>query len=85
MAYDHGWMVTINIYFLQIVQWLNTMRLGDGGFISTVDTIVAMEALVMRKLFLLIFIFFFYLPNNTNKWKMLKFIYRVFTITFWFY
>ncbi len=30
----------------QIVQWLNTMRLGDGGFISTVDTIVAMEALV---------------------------------------
>jgi len=31
---------------LQIVQWLNTMRLGDGGFISTVDTIVAMEALV---------------------------------------
>ena len=30
----------------KIVQWLNTMRLGDGGFISTVDTIVAMEALV---------------------------------------
>ena len=28
------------------MQWLNTMRLGDGGFISTVDTIVAMEALV---------------------------------------
>ncbi len=28
------------------VQWMNTMRLGDGGFISTVDTIVAMEALV---------------------------------------
>ena len=23
----------------QIVQWLNTMRLGDGGFISTVDTV----------------------------------------------
>ena len=30
----------------QIVQWLNTMRLGDGGFISNVDTIVALEALV---------------------------------------
>jgi len=30
----------------QIVEWLNTMRLGDGGFIGTVDTIVAMEALV---------------------------------------
>jgi len=30
----------------QIVDWLNTMRLGDGGFISTVDTIVATEALV---------------------------------------
>jgi len=30
----------------KIVQWMNTMRLGDGGFISTVDTIVAMEALV---------------------------------------
>ena len=23
----------------QIVQWLNTMRLGDGGFISTIDTV----------------------------------------------
>lgn len=30
----------------QIVTWLNTMRLGVGGFISTVDTIVALEALV---------------------------------------
>jgi hypothetical protein len=30
----------------QIVQWLNTMRLGDGGFISTVDTIIALRALV---------------------------------------
>ena len=30
----------------KIVQWMNTMRLGDGGFISTVDTIVATEALV---------------------------------------
>ena len=30
----------------QIVRWLNTMRLGDGGFISTVDTIMALEALV---------------------------------------
>jgi CD109 antigen len=30
----------------KVVQWMNTMRLGDGGFISTVDTIVAMEALV---------------------------------------
>ena len=38
----------INLFRSQdkIVQWLNTMRLGDGGFISTVDTIVAMEALV---------------------------------------
>ena len=24
----------------QIVDWLNTMRLGDGGFISNVDTII---------------------------------------------
>ncbi|TRY72565.1 hypothetical protein TCAL_06513 [Tigriopus californicus] len=31
----------------KIVQWLNTMRLGDGGFISTVDTIVALQALVL--------------------------------------
>jgi hypothetical protein len=30
----------------QIVNWLNTMRIGYGGFLSTVDTIVAMEALV---------------------------------------
>ena len=30
----------------KIVQWLNSMRLGEGGFISTVDTIVAMQALV---------------------------------------
>ncbi|XP_023346769.1 CD109 antigen [Eurytemora carolleeae] len=30
----------------QIVKWLNTMRLGVGGFISTVDTIISMEALV---------------------------------------
>jgi len=30
----------------QIVKWFNTMRLGVGGFISTVDTIVALEALV---------------------------------------
>ena len=30
----------------QIVRWLNTMRLGVGGFISTVDTVVALEALV---------------------------------------
>ena len=29
----------------EIVRWLNTMRLGVGGFISTVDTIVALEAL----------------------------------------
>ena len=28
------------------VQWLNSMRLGDGGFVSTVDTIVALRALV---------------------------------------
>ena len=25
---------------------MNTMRLGDGGFISTVDTVIALEALV---------------------------------------
>ena len=31
----------------QIVSWLNTMRLGDGGFISTVDTIVALQGLVI--------------------------------------
>ena len=30
----------------QIVTWMNTMRLGNGGFISTVDTVVALEALV---------------------------------------
>ena len=30
----------------QIVTWLNTMRLGVGGFIATQDTIVALEALV---------------------------------------
>ena len=29
----------------EIVRWLNTMRLGVSGFISTVDTIVALEAL----------------------------------------
>ena len=31
----------------KIVQWLNSMRLNDGGFISTVDTIVASQALVL--------------------------------------
>ena len=31
----------------EIVRWLNTMRQGVGGFISTVDTIVALEALVI--------------------------------------
>ena len=30
----------------QIVNWLNSMRLGDGGFISNVDTIIALQALV---------------------------------------
>lgn len=30
----------------KIVEWLNTMRLGNGGFISTVDTVVALQALV---------------------------------------
>ena len=36
------------ITFIQdrIVKWLNTMRLGVGGFISTVDTVVALKALV---------------------------------------
>ena len=28
----------------QIVAWLNTMRLGEGGFIATMDTIVALQA-----------------------------------------
>ena len=31
----------------QIVEWLNTMRLGNGGFIATVDTIITLEALVI--------------------------------------
>ena len=31
----------------QIVRWLNTMRLGSGGFISAVDTIAALQALVL--------------------------------------
>ena len=37
------------VTFLQekTVEWLNTMRLGDGGFISTVDTVVALQALVL--------------------------------------
>ena len=35
------------ITYYQIVEWMNTMRLGDGGFISTIDTIVALEALVI--------------------------------------
>ena len=30
----------------QIVQWLNTMRLGDGGFISTVDTVIHSSFLI---------------------------------------
>jgi hypothetical protein len=29
-----------------MIKWLNTMRLGVGGFIGTVDTIVALEAVV---------------------------------------
>jgi hypothetical protein len=32
----------------QIVQWLNTMRLGDGGFISTIDTVFFL-CLCLRK------------------------------------
>ncbi|XP_018026938.1 complement C5 [Hyalella azteca] len=35
----------INIIQERIVEWLNAMRMHDGGFISTVDTIVAMQAL----------------------------------------
>ena len=31
----------------QIVKWLNTMRLGSGGFISAVDTIAALHALLL--------------------------------------
>ena len=31
----------------QIVRWLNTMRLGNGGFISAIDTIAALQALVL--------------------------------------
>jgi len=30
----------------QVVNWLNSMRIGYGGFLSSVDTIVALEALV---------------------------------------
>ena len=37
----------INCPLEQIVSWLNTMRLGDGGFISSVDTVVALQALVI--------------------------------------
>jgi hypothetical protein len=29
------------------VEWLNTMRMGDGGFVTTVDTVVALQALVL--------------------------------------
>ena len=32
----------------EIVRWLNTMRLGVAGFISTVDTIVALEAIGIK-------------------------------------
>ena len=39
--------VFYSITYYQIVEWMNTMRLGDGGFISTIDTIVALEALVI--------------------------------------
>ena len=31
----------------KVVEWLNTMRMGTGGFVSTVDTVVALQALVM--------------------------------------
>ena len=31
----------------QIVRWLNTMRHGDGGFISAPNTLAAMQALVL--------------------------------------
>lgn len=41
--------VVANNLLLQekVVEWLNTMRLGEGGFISTVDTVVALQALVL--------------------------------------
>ncbi|CAL4102803.1 unnamed protein product [Meganyctiphanes norvegica] len=35
----------VDIIQERIVKWLNAMRMHDGGFISTVDTLVAMEAL----------------------------------------
>ncbi|XP_068210039.1 CD109 antigen-like [Palaemon carinicauda] len=35
----------VDIIQERIVEWLNAMRMHDGGFISTVDTIVAMQAL----------------------------------------
>ncbi|XP_047481542.1 CD109 antigen-like [Penaeus chinensis] len=35
----------VNIIQERIVEWLNAMRMHDGGFISTVDTLVALEAL----------------------------------------
>ncbi|XP_069938701.1 CD109 antigen [Cherax quadricarinatus] len=35
----------VNIIQERIVEWLNAMRMHDGGFISTVDTLVALQAL----------------------------------------
>ncbi|KAK7085756.1 hypothetical protein SK128_008452, partial [Halocaridina rubra] len=35
----------VDIIQERIVEWLNAMRMHDGGFISTVDTLVAMQAL----------------------------------------
>ena len=37
----------VTVFQEQIVKWLNTMRLGDGGFISSVDTVIATQALVL--------------------------------------
>lgn len=48
-ATAYALMVYINyggLYQEQIVKWLNTMRMFDAGFISTQDTIVALQALI---------------------------------------
>lgn len=37
----------VTMFHEQIVRWLNTMRLGDGGFVSAVDTVAALQALVL--------------------------------------
>lgn len=31
----------------KVVEWLNSMRLADGGFVAAVDTIIALQALTV--------------------------------------